>query len=90
MVKIETDTKDLFARYPHLRAVELLWGSHECREFLAGLMFDDRANERHGFDTVAAQTILALLDEHDARFPQFSAGNAGTQWSDDPLGRDVL
>jgi hypothetical protein len=90
MVRIDTDTRDLFARFPHLRSVELLWGSGECRGFLAGLMFDDRANERHGFDSAAAETILALLDEHDARFPQYADGNTDAQWSDDPLGRDVL
>jgi hypothetical protein len=69
MAHIETDTRRFFECFPHLRSIELIWGTRECRAFLAGLMTDTRDGNRRGFDPATAGTILDLLDEHDARFP---------------------
>jgi hypothetical protein len=82
MARIETDTTTLFQRYPHLRTVADLWGSRECREFLVGLMFDTRDGQRQGFDPATAMTIFALLDEHDARFPNHAARATDGIWSE--------
>jgi hypothetical protein len=70
-IKFKTDTRDLFERFPHFRSMKAIWGSPECREFLAGLLMDNREGTRQGFDRAASKTIFALLKEHDESFPEF-------------------
>jgi hypothetical protein len=70
-IKFKTDTRDLFERFPHFRSMKAIWGSPECREFLAGLLMDNREGTRQGFDRAASTTIFALLKEHDENFPEF-------------------
>ncbi|MCB1886511.1 MAG: hypothetical protein KDH20_02785 [Rhodocyclaceae bacterium] len=77
-----TDTRALYARFPHLIRIELLWGSLECRQFLSGLLTDDRGDHRTGFPAEHAKTIFALLMEHDAAFPEFDASQAQSPWHD--------
>jgi hypothetical protein len=79
---IQTDTAAFFATYPHLRCIELLWGSRECRDFIHQLMFKDDRGNRQGFPPVAASTILALLTEHDLRFPQCAKPQDESFWMD--------
>jgi hypothetical protein len=67
----ETPTEKLYERFPHLRKIDLLWGSPECRKFIFLLMTDTREGKRQGFPTEHAVTIMALLMEHDRRYPQF-------------------
>jgi hypothetical protein len=67
----KTDTTDLFERFPHFRSIKAIWGSPECRKFLAGLLMDNREGTRQGFDRAASTTIFALLKEHDEKFPDF-------------------
>jgi hypothetical protein len=79
---IQTDTAAFFVSYPHLRCIELLWGSHECRDFIHRLMFKDDRGNRQGFPPVAAATILALLTEHDRQFPQCAKPQDESFWMD--------
>jgi len=67
----ETSTEELYERFPHLRKIDLLWGSPECRKFLFMLMTDTRGGTRQGFPREHGATIMALLLEHDRCFPQF-------------------
>jgi hypothetical protein len=69
---IETDTTAQFARHPYLRPIELLLGNPECRKYLTGLLFDSSDGDHHGFSPELSATSLALLAEHDRRFPQFT------------------
>ncbi len=71
MAAVETDTSDLFGRFPHFRRVETLWGSPECRSYLTDLLLDSRQGERRGFDQAASKTLFSLLREHDDHFPQY-------------------
>jgi len=77
-----TDTQALYRRFPHLIRIELLWGSLECRQFLAGLLTDDRGEHRSGFPAEHAKTILSLLTEHDEAFPEFDASAGPATWYD--------
>jgi hypothetical protein len=67
----ETETDALYQRFPHLRRIDLLWGSAECRKYVFDLMTDTRGGTRMGFPKEHALTIMKLLMEHDQRFPQF-------------------
>lgn len=69
--KPTTDTHELFARFPHLARLALMWGSLECRDFISGLILDTRQGTRQGFPAEHASTIFRLLQEHDADFPEF-------------------
>lgn len=70
--KINTD--EFYSQYPHLeKRIEFLWGSRECRDLLmslTGFTDSDRAS-RAGFAPNHLQTILLLLADHDALYPQF-------------------
>jgi len=77
-----TDTQALYARFPHLIRIELLWGSLECRQFLSGLLTDDRGGHRNGFPAEHARTIFSLLMEHDAAFPEFEELAHRAAWHD--------
>ena len=79
----ETDTSALFQRFPHLRKIELLWGSRECRNFIFALMTDTRGGGRQGFPPEHAMTIMKLLMEHDFNYPQFEHGGHDGRWGDD-------
>jgi hypothetical protein len=74
--KPKTDTHALFSRFPHLRRIEAIWGTRECREFITELMSDSRG-DRQGFPVEHASTLIALLMEHDEVFPQFDAVQTG-------------
>jgi hypothetical protein len=76
-IKFKTDTSDLFERFPHFHSIKAIWGSPECRTFLAGLLMDNRDGSRQGFDRAASTTIFSLLQEHDEKFPHFSENARG-------------
>lgn len=78
----ETATEQLYERFPHLKKIESMWGSPECRKFLFLLMTDTRGGTRQGFPKEHAVTIMSLLMEHDRRFPQFEheLGHHDTRW----------
>ncbi len=78
----ETPTEALYARFPHLRKIDLMWGSAECRKFIWGLMTDTRGGTRQGFPKEHAATIMKLLMEHDRIFPQFE-GHIVNLWGED-------
>lgn len=67
----ETSTEALYERFPHLRRIDLLWGSAECRKYIFSLMTDTRGGTRMGFPKEYALIIMSLLMEHDRRYPQF-------------------
>ncbi len=77
-----TETQALYRRFPHLIRIELLWGSLECRRFLAGLLTDERGEHRSGFPAQHAKTILSLLMEHDETFPEFDTSAGSGIWYD--------
>lgn len=81
---IETNTDKLFLRFPHLRQLERIWGTSECRKFIFQLMTDTRGGTRQGFPSEHAMTIMSLLMEHDRRFPQFEndVAHSDTRWGD--------
>ncbi|MGA7594692.1 MAG: hypothetical protein WCA64_05795 [Gallionella sp.] len=70
------DTSELFRLYPRI-AVKIrgLWGTRECRALLMSLMNDSRDGKRAGFPVSVGQTIIALLNAHDEKFPQFDTKN---------------
>ncbi len=79
----ETDTRALYARFPHLRQIDLIWGSRECRNFIFRLMTDTRGGTRQGFPAEHAMTIMSLLLEHDRRFPEFEQEPREFRWGDE-------
>lgn len=79
----DTATAALFARFPHLSRIDSLWGSAECRRWLNELLTARREVPRRGFPREHASTLLALLVEHDRRFPQFDDSGTPPGWSDD-------
>ena len=70
------DTSELFRLYPRI-AVKIrgLWGTRECRALLMSLLNDSRDGKRAGFPVSVGQTIIALLNAHDEKFPQFDTKN---------------
>lgn len=80
----ETSTAKLYERFPHLRKIDTIWGTVECRKFLFLLMTDTRGGTRQGFPAEHAMTIMSLLMEHDRRFPQFenAVEHHDTRWGD--------
>lgn len=82
-----TDTAALYERFPHLRSVDLIWGSRDCRKYLSRLMTDTRGGERQGFPPEHAATIMRLLLEHDRLFPQFENDTEDSRWGDEHLRR---
>ncbi len=68
----KVDPAELFKKYPHIaKRITSLWGSAECRELLMSLINDSRDGGRAGFSPEIARIIFALLDKHDAIYPQF-------------------
>uniref|UniRef100_A0ABX1PJ00 Uncharacterized protein n=2 Tax=Aromatoleum anaerobium TaxID=182180 RepID=A0ABX1PJ00_9RHOO len=86
----ETSTEELYERFPHLRKIDLVWGSPECRKFLFMLMTDTRGGTRQGFPREHGATIMSLLLEHDRRFPQFEneISDHDHRWGNDVRRRD--
>lgn len=80
----ETSTESLYERFPHLRKIDSMWGTAECRKFIFLLMTDTRGGARQGFPKEHAGTIMSLLMEHDRRYPQFEndVGHHDTRWGD--------
>ncbi|MCC4117849.1 hypothetical protein LLG90_21060 [Aromatoleum toluclasticum] len=80
----ETSTEKLYERFPHLRKIDGMWGTAECRKFIFLLMTDTRGGARQGFPSEHAGTIMSLLMEHDRRFPQFEndVAHHDTRWGD--------
>lgn len=83
----KTDTTELFLRFPHLRKIDLIWGSRECRQFLLDLLTDSRGGKRQGFPPEHAMTIMRLQMEHDRLFPQFENEPIELRWGDEHLRR---
>lgn len=83
----ETETSALYERFPHLQAIDLIWGSRDCRSHLTRLMTDTRGGKRQGFPPEHARTIMRLLIEHDRLFPQFEYEPMDTRWGDEHLRR---
>lgn len=77
----KTDVSALYAAFPHLEKLEKLWGSKDGRDFINALLNDTRGGTRQGFPAEHAVTILRLLLEHDALFPQFDDSTAPI-WQD--------
>ncbi|MGA8862808.1 MAG: hypothetical protein WBM09_07600 [Gallionella sp.] len=70
------DTSELFAHYPRIAVkIKALWGTKECRDLLMSLLNDSRDGKRAGFPVSVGQTIMALLNDHDAKFPRFDDKN---------------
>lgn len=68
------DTSELFAQYPRIAVkIKTLWGTKECRDLLMSLLNDSRDGKRAGFPVSIGQTIMALLTDHDAKFPMFDS-----------------
>jgi len=66
------DTSELFAQYPRIAVkIKALWGTKECRDLLMSLLNDSRDGKRSGFPVSIGQTLMALLTDHDAKFPRF-------------------
>lgn len=64
-------TTELFIKYPHIAdKITLTWGSVEGRKLLVSLLADSRDGTRAGFAPSVAKEILALLKQHDIKFPQ--------------------
>ncbi|MBS1211089.1 MAG: hypothetical protein H6R19_3487 [Proteobacteria bacterium] len=67
---------DLRAAYPHVaEKISLTWGSPECEQYLASLLFDDRAMDkghqyaaRNGFSPQIMSILMQLQDEHHRCF----------------------
>lgn len=80
----QTSTEKLYERFPHLRKIDSIWGTAECRKFLFQLMTDTRGGSRQGFPAEHAGTIMSLLMEHDRGFPQFEndVEHHDTRWGD--------
>ncbi|BAL25173.1 hypothetical protein AZKH_2873 [Azoarcus sp. KH32C] len=82
---IEIPVAELFAKFPHLRKIEAMWGSAECRKLLFQLMTDTRGGTRQGFPKEHALTLMRLMMEHDRKFPQFEhviALQEDSRWGD--------
>lgn len=77
----KTNVSKLYEAYPHLRQIDELWGTRDCREFIKRLMNDTRDGHRRGFPGDQARTILRLLMEHDREFPQFEE-SITSDWRD--------
>jgi len=70
--KDKIDTSELFKLYPHIGVkIRTLWGTKECRALLMTLLNDSRGGSRAGFPVSIGESIIFLLNEHDARFPRF-------------------
>lgn len=82
-----TATAALFERFPHLRVIDELWGSRECRDFILRLMTDTRGGTRQGFPPEHARTIMSLLMEHDRLFPKWENMGTDVRWGDEHLRR---
>ena len=68
------DTSELFAQYPRIAVkIKALWGTKECRDLLMSLLNDSRDGKRSGFPVSVGQTLMALLTDHDAKFPRFDS-----------------
>lgn len=81
------DTVALYARFPHLQCIDLMWGSRECRQYVLNLMTDTRGGTRQGFPSDHAMTIMSLLMEHDRVFPQYENEPVDLRWGDGPMRR---
>ena len=69
----KVDPAELFSKYPHIaKKITSLWGTSNCRELLMSLISDSRDGGRAGFSPEIAKIIFALLDKHDAMYPQFN------------------
>ncbi|WP_222948174.1 hypothetical protein [Thauera sedimentorum] len=79
----ETDTRALYERFPHLRKIDLIWGTRECRDYVFRLMTDTRGGTRQGFPREHALTIMSLLMEHDRHFPEFEKEPREFRWGDE-------
>lgn len=51
------------------KAVETMWGSSECRDYLLGLGIQDR--ERDGFPFHILTELVSLVKQHDDQFPLY-------------------
>ncbi|MCX7192898.1 MAG: hypothetical protein NTY60_04645 [Proteobacteria bacterium] len=70
------DTAALFLHHPHIaKKITLLWGYAECRKLLVSLLSDSRDRMRAGFSEQNAKTLFAMLNQHDALFPQFDTSS---------------
>ena len=68
----KVDPAELFSKYPHIaKKITSLWGTSNCRELLISLISDSRDGGRAGFSPEIAKIIFALLDKHDAMYPNF-------------------
>lgn len=79
----ETDTRALYECFPHLRKIDVMWGTRECRDYLFQLMTDTRGGKRQGFPAEHAMTIMSLLMEHDREFPEFEYEPRDFVWGDE-------
>lgn len=80
---MKTDTQALYQHYPHLRVIDEIWGTKECRAFVQRLLTDTRGGKRQGFPPDHARTIMSLFLEHDRVFPEFEDAIHDIRWGDD-------
>lgn len=67
---------ELRTPYPHIaEKISVTWGTPVCEEYLASLLFDDRAVDkqnqyvaRSGFNPQIMSLLMQLQDEHQRRF----------------------
>jgi hypothetical protein len=65
-----SDVKVFFVQYPHLeQRLMPVWGTVSGRNELMKLLTDNRDGERQGFLPHFADAIMALIVEHDRKFP---------------------
>ena len=60
------------AKFPHIQwRLEVLWGSKDCRDYLADLIIPNRPG-RQGFDFTTFLIIEELTALHDHFYPKFA------------------
>ena len=63
------------SEYPHVQtALDLMWGTNECRNYLYQLIVPGR-DGRKGFPVEDLDVINDLLQLHDKYYPQYSLHN---------------
>ena len=68
---------DKLEKFPHIQKKLWMWGTTECRQYLASLTLSNRPNRR-GFPFEITLLIDDLIELHDMEYPQFAP--ARTVW----------
>ncbi len=60
-------------KYAHIqKRISILWGSLDCRKYMASMILDDRNSKqpRAGFPFEVMMAIEALIEQHDRQYPE--------------------